>query len=416
MNLRAILCASLLACSPLTLAQVEHNASLANAQFVLQEQVLEPSLHALQQYGPVAENDTLWQIATRYRNQYLVNNTSLFSVSAAIYIANKAAFLNGDINQLKSGSLLQMPSMALIESISAKEGEAIIDGKMTELTTSHSPVNYAQINDAQIETATLETVTQVTPLEVDLLAVQQELGLLQSDLALLMTQNTAIIQENQQLTERITSLENQLLQAKQDYHDLNSQLVAAQQQLIRQQTKPAVNETFSWQNPKLLGFAAVLLLIGWSLGFVSPRPAQTQQNTAETPSGILDSLDEQLDKPLKQAMQAPLESPPEVSQAKPVEKDKGFIAIDDLIAEAKLAEPSEPTLNIAQNLASMQHEKSVVKSDSEDQLSHLDLAKIYLELGRDDEARTLLNTVLEQGHGEEQASAKAMLMSRGWHE
>ncbi len=63
-------------------------------------------------YGPVGNAETLWGIATQVKP----GNATIHQTLVALYRANPEAFLNGDINLLKQGAVLDIPSAEQIAS------------------------------------------------------------------------------------------------------------------------------------------------------------------------------------------------------------------------------------------------------------------------------------------------------------
>ena len=70
------------------------------------------------EYGPVAANETLWEIADDLRPQ----GVSVHQMMMALYQANPQAFVNNNINLLKKGQVLKVPSA---EEITIGRSEAI---------------------------------------------------------------------------------------------------------------------------------------------------------------------------------------------------------------------------------------------------------------------------------------------------
>lgn len=69
-------------------------------------------------YGPVAANDTLWEIALQVRPG---RDLSVQQTMLAIQRANPDAFINGNINLLRRGQVLRIPSRADIQSLGRTE-------------------------------------------------------------------------------------------------------------------------------------------------------------------------------------------------------------------------------------------------------------------------------------------------------
>jgi pilus assembly protein FimV len=69
------------------------------------------------EYGPVQANETLWEIADSLRS----DDISIHQMMMALYKANPEAFLHNNINLLKKGRVLQIPSAEEITGINRKQ-------------------------------------------------------------------------------------------------------------------------------------------------------------------------------------------------------------------------------------------------------------------------------------------------------
>ncbi|HDK37998.1 MAG TPA: hypothetical protein ENG92_03165, partial [Thiolapillus brandeum] len=69
------------------------------------------------EYGPVQSNETLWEIADNLRP----SGVSIHQMMMALYKANPDAFLRNNINLLKKGRVLQVPSVDEISSVGRKQ-------------------------------------------------------------------------------------------------------------------------------------------------------------------------------------------------------------------------------------------------------------------------------------------------------
>ncbi len=69
------------------------------------------------EYGPVQANETLWEIADSLRS----DGISIHQMMMALYKANPDAFLHNNINLLKKGRVLQVPSAEEITGINRKQ-------------------------------------------------------------------------------------------------------------------------------------------------------------------------------------------------------------------------------------------------------------------------------------------------------
>jgi len=69
------------------------------------------------EYGPVAQNETLWSIAKKLRPQ----GGSMHQTMIALLESNPRAFIDGDINRLRKGAILRVPSASEVLSISREQ-------------------------------------------------------------------------------------------------------------------------------------------------------------------------------------------------------------------------------------------------------------------------------------------------------
>lgn len=72
------------------------------------------------EYGPVKANDTAWRIASRLRP----SGVSMSQMMMALLEANPQAFIDNDINRLRRGRILRVPSLDEIRALSRAEAAA----------------------------------------------------------------------------------------------------------------------------------------------------------------------------------------------------------------------------------------------------------------------------------------------------
>ncbi|MEG3766847.1 FimV/HubP family polar landmark protein [Alteromonas sp. 14N.309.X.WAT.G.H12] len=71
-------------------------------------------------YGPINDSDTLWRIASRYRQN---PNLSVYQVMVAIYELNPTAFEEKNLNLLVDGAILKLPSERYAARIDAEKAK-----------------------------------------------------------------------------------------------------------------------------------------------------------------------------------------------------------------------------------------------------------------------------------------------------
>lgn len=130
-------------------------------------------------YGPVKNNDTLWDIASRRRPSYGI---SVPQMMAAIRAQNPDAFLSGDINKLKTGVYLKIPLIPEVsENANKQDSQASLHAEMTRL---REQLNAEQQRSADVSKQLIELkASQSTPLQNDLMIkLQTELATLKQQL------------------------------------------------------------------------------------------------------------------------------------------------------------------------------------------------------------------------------------------
>src|SRR5690606_8149416 len=88
-----------------------------------------PSRAAAGEYGPVAPGETLWDIARANRDDGAV---SLNRMMLALLRANPDAFADGNINALKRGAILRMPSDEELAAVGSRAEIAAEVGRQAE--------------------------------------------------------------------------------------------------------------------------------------------------------------------------------------------------------------------------------------------------------------------------------------------
>ena len=67
-----------------------------------------------ERYGPISSNDTLWDIARRYKPH---SSVTQYQTMVAIVQANDDAFVDGNMNRMLNGFYLRIPSLQEIKMV-----------------------------------------------------------------------------------------------------------------------------------------------------------------------------------------------------------------------------------------------------------------------------------------------------------
>ncbi|MFT6269683.1 MAG: pilus assembly protein FimV, partial [Alphaproteobacteria bacterium] len=123
-NARKLYCAAFVAIACLLFSQVNAQTSQGSASQIPISQIQGPrdntQVYSGVVYGPIDQNDTLWRIASRYKQDA---RFTVYQTMLAIYELNQQAFENGNFNTMVDGATLQLPSdryIARIDPLSAR--------------------------------------------------------------------------------------------------------------------------------------------------------------------------------------------------------------------------------------------------------------------------------------------------------
>ncbi|MFQ5487473.1 MAG: FimV/HubP family polar landmark protein [Gammaproteobacteria bacterium] len=185
-------------------------------------------------YGPVTRSDTLWSIAKQLRSDASV---TVPQVMMALLKHNPEAFYNNNVNELKAGYILRIPDPAAIAEIDPREaerqislqnqqwqdarkqragqalkrplggGEALAAAAMTQKEGAGKPRLRLVVPDTQAGETALQGVSDKTAAGASSAA---ELDTLRRELALALESSEVGRQENAELRERLTTLEEQI--------------------------------------------------------------------------------------------------------------------------------------------------------------------------------------------------------------
>jgi pilus assembly protein FimV len=150
-------------------------------------------------YGPIISSDTLWQISQNYSPN---SSLSVYQVMQAIFELNPDAFEQQNINLLKNGSMLTMPSENYISGINRKQAQqkSELDSQNLQTKTSKQP---------PLQTKNTTSLDQTRELiDKKLLAIDE-------------SQNRQFLAIREQFSESITSVQNILDENKRLFERLD---------------------------------------------------------------------------------------------------------------------------------------------------------------------------------------------------
>ncbi|MBE4601015.1 FimV/HubP family polar landmark protein [Vibrio navarrensis] len=259
-------------------------------------------------YGPTAENETLWSVASRLRP---ANNVSVQQTLLAIYRLNPQAFENQNIHSLIPGSNLRIPSLEQVRSATTEQAVTIMKAHQDKLrapvTVQPAPVRptvappSAPVTPASPEAIQPQTpvVTQTESPQVKTLEKQLESS--ESELTALEEKNHNLRLMLAQVQSEVDGLKSELGDENRIRSEVEKLLAEEREKLAEQQKKqPSALDNFL-SNGWLVAAAALIpgaligLLIVMLLGRrkeSAPEPEVESKQAPLTPPPVAtDELD-----------------------------------------------------------------------------------------------------------------------------
>lgn len=280
-------------------------------------------------FGPVGQNDTLWRIASRYKQD---SPFSVFQTMLAIFELNQQAFENGNFNTMVNGATLRLPSDLYIARIDPQRARAKAtsddralgprssansrQAPSTDVKSEILPLNQENlfITSLQLQSQ-LDGLRQQQQRQFDQLKRQVSTSISAVELLLeenkkLSNQLLQLDENNQALTQKVESeLQNQINQQLEQLSLLATQVTDAENRRIDQESESILSVLSS---PLaliiILSVVTLLLIAGFGL-FLLRKPSQAgQKGDAKPAQGIVNEdlvigeIDDELDKDSKDLM------------------------------------------------------------------------------------------------------------------
>ncbi|GAB1259736.1 FimV/HubP family polar landmark protein [Aurantivibrio plasticivorans] len=197
----------------------------------------------------VQANDTLWEIALRTRPS---RSSSVQQTMLALQRLNPDAFINDNINLLKKGQVLRIPSQSDIDALSLSEAVSEVAYQNNQWRGSDSSVG-AQLEGASTEISYDDEPSEqqgqlriAAPSDSASAASQSGGGdslnqeILENDLAINMEQLDSVRRENDELNERVSELDDQIDTIERLIEVSNAELSELQQGIAQTDAVEAV--------------------------------------------------------------------------------------------------------------------------------------------------------------------------------
>ena len=371
----------------------------------------------------VRRGDTLSEIASRMEGQ-----ASLDQAMIALLRANPDAFIDGNINLLKAGAVLELPPGDELASVDAGEARRLVAQHVQQWRDARRAVPQPALeggataagapaggdNATAGGAATADARLEIVPPEAARAAqagtqsgiqaggegqmLRQELQQSQETIA-------ARDAEVQELKSRVAELEQLQKQQQQLIAMKDSELAAAQQRVAKTNEQAAAQSGSPL--PWIIGGGALLLALlgGWWWGRRPGKPVfRAPSDSASTAPSIADAFAPGPDIDAREAHETIVEPPaPEerAADARPFE-EPAFELTPEPQAPARPAAPSAPAAPIAPawhiaangNGRRAHVEPTLATQPGQERL---ELARAYIDLGDRESARQLLSEVVING-------------------
>ena len=293
--------------------------------------------------GPLAPSDTLWRVAERIRPE---PDISLYQVMYALYLKNPEAFIDGNLNHLRPGSVLLLPSSAEMRQIDVALARQKSERDDERWAKRQKPAALQQVV-ATDGAAVAKTASVQWQAELQQLATQQQQDLdsLRSQFADSMQLVDTMVTENLELKGSLSRLQHELELLKAQLGE-DSEIQLQLQQLLQQQqqllqakaaedaAKQAQSSLSDWLSHPLAWVLAAcipaLVLLSGVLLWVRKRGRHTEQV-------VNAATNEAASSPAYQSPLPPLDDNNDI--------DESLFEIDDTLLEDAFVET--PAINAA---------------------------------------------------------------------
>ena len=387
----------------------------------------------------VVRNDTLWTIARELRPD---TSVSIQQMMLALLHTNPDAFSYDNINWVKADAVLQMPNDFELHALTKPEAFAEV---LAQNNFWREARGYATI-DAGVYSApgTVEVdggLRLVAVSEEDLEgagAATGPDGLTRADTLVLANEQVEELSlENVELEDKLTEAETIIEDLRRLVELKDDELAALQTQELKEQAEPGPGlperldslydstvETLSGPKIKsamesasnlardywyiVLVSLALLLLAGWLLyrklfardpqGFTVPAASVRPDFPKVVSVGEADSADEMETEETASTGAEDIEEPDIPGQAAPDGPDAAISGDQEAMDEL----PEQEEVSDEDQAGAEQEDEDLVQNK-------LDLARAYLELGDEDNVRSILNEVLTEGNAAQREEARLLL-------
>ncbi|MGB1305522.1 FimV/HubP family polar landmark protein, partial [Pseudoalteromonas marina] len=251
--------------------------------------------------GPIKPTDTLWRIAVKVRPD---NSVSIYQVMQALYNKNPDSFLDQNLNHMRSGAYLKIPTLSEIRRVNTQLArqrseqddelwEKKKNGTLTQTEITSAQTQVTQARKVDVDDAKKELQKEIKEIKTD---QTNKLVELQQQFKSSVTNVEEILVENNNLKKQLTGISKELENVRQQLGQDSEiqlqlkELILKQNEIIAQQKAKEVEPQSSFDllallsNPIVLGllmFIPGLLIIFAIVMFLRKRKGNQEESQAD---------------------------------------------------------------------------------------------------------------------------------------
>ncbi|MBQ4864758.1 hypothetical protein J8L98_24030, partial [Pseudoalteromonas sp. MMG013] len=302
--------------------------------------------------GPIKPSDTLWRIAKKVRSD---ESVTIYQVMSAFYTKNPDAFLDKNLNHMRDGAYLRIPTLGEMRKENptfakqkSDQDDALWEMKKNGMldNTSIEEANrkVTQARQVDVEKAKVELTNRLKSLQMEqdskLLELQNQFKNSVSSVQDILEENNKLKKKLGDISDELKTVRDQLGQDSQIQQQLKSVIDLQNELLAQQAEKKQSNTGFSGEdilsNPIMLLLMSILpalLAIGGIVFFLKKRNQSPTSNDSSEDEFLPQTSNDPLD----------LDIPPVVAPETPeesVQLDDGMLPEDDDIMFDSLEDDS----------------------------------------------------------------------------
>ncbi|KKE81632.1 FimV/HubP family polar landmark protein, partial [Pseudoalteromonas luteoviolacea] len=250
--------------------------------------------------GPIRSSDTLWRVAQKIRPD---DSVTIYQVMKALYDKNPGAFLDQNLNHMRDGAYLRIPTLAEIRRVNPgiakqkSDQDDVLWERKKNGTLNQSDIDAAKKRVTQARKVDVEQAQKALTNQLRNLRMEQDSKLLdlQNQFKSSVQNVEDILEENNQLRKQLSSISDELQNVREQLGkdseiqqqlkvviDMQSEMIAQQEADKKAEQESSFGNALS--NPLVIALLATipaLLIVGLGLMFFLRKRKQAADSNVE---------------------------------------------------------------------------------------------------------------------------------------